>query len=166
MSRNDAVIKETFCLHPPASTARMSPPGSSFTVKASNGEEYLMDGLVMYPCASIIQRDPNVFGDTADDWVPERWLGEAANSIPSSAWRLFERGPRNCIGLELANLESRIIVAIVARKYDFIKTGLGQSALDDHGLPVLNSKGQYQTRRMTSKPVDGTTMKVKLAIEA
>ncbi|KAI1078328.1 cytochrome P450 [Whalleya microplaca] len=148
----NVVIKETLHLHPPASTVRMTDPGTGFTVHAPTGEEYNLDG-----------RDPAVYGDTANDWVPERWLGEEAKSIPASAWRPFERGPRNCIGLELANLESRIIIATVARKYDFIKMGLGESALDEEGLPVLNDKGQYKTRRMTSKPVDGTMMKVKLA---
>ncbi|KAI1208156.1 cytochrome P450 [Annulohypoxylon truncatum] len=166
----NAVIKETLRLHPPASTVRMADPGTGFTVRAPTGEEYNLDGLIMYSCQSIIQRDPTVYGDTADDWIPERWLGEAAKNIPVSAWRPFERGPRSCIGLELANLESRIIIAIVARKYDFIKTGLGESALDKEGFPVLNDKGQYKakselynTRRMTSKPVDGTIMKIKLA---
>ena len=142
----NAVIKETLRLHPPASTVRMTSPGTGFTVSAPAGEEYCLDGVIMYSCQSIIQRDPAVYGDTADDWVPERWLGEAAKSIPSTAWRPFERGPRNCIGLELANLESRIIIAIVARKYDFIKTGLGESALDENGLPVLNEKGQHKVK--------------------
>ncbi|RYC57895.1 hypothetical protein CHU98_g8307 [Xylaria longipes] len=146
MSYVNAVIKETLRLHPPASTARMTDPGSGFTVTASTGESYLLDGLVMYPCARIIQRDPNVYGETADDWVPERWLGEAPNNIPPSAWRPFERGPRNCIGLELANLEARVIIAIVARKYDFMKTGLGEIALDAGGLPILNDKGQYRVK--------------------
>ncbi|KAI1253885.1 hypothetical protein MGN70_004280 [Eutypa lata] len=142
----NAVIKETLRLHPPAGTVRMTDPGTGFTVGAPTGEEYNLDGLIMYSCQSIIQRDPAVYGDTADDWVPERWLGEAAKSIPVSAWRPFERGPRSCIGSELANLESRIIIAIVARKYDFIKMGLGESALDEQGLPVLNSKGQYKVK--------------------
>lgn len=166
----NAVIKETLRLHPPASTVRMTQPGHDFKIHTSTGEEYCMDGLIMYACQSIIQRDPAVYGDMANDWVPERWLGEAAKSIPSTAWRPFERGPRNCIGLELANLESRVIIAIVARKYDFIKMGLGESALDEKGRPVLNDKGQhkvhselYNTRRMTAKPVDGTIMKVKFS---
>ncbi|KAI0843820.1 cytochrome P450 [Daldinia vernicosa] len=166
----NAVIKETLRLHPPAGTVRMTQPGTGFAVRASTGEEYCLDGLIMYSCQSIIQRDRDVYGDTADDWVPERWLDEKAKSIPPSAWRPFERGPRACIGTELANLESRVIIAIVARKYDFIKTGLGESDLDEKGRPMLNEKGQYKskselynTRRMTSQPVDGTTMKVKLA---
>ncbi|KAI2621237.1 cytochrome P450 [Hypoxylon sp. NC1633] len=138
----DAVIKETLRLHPPASTVRMIDPATGFTVRAPTGEEYNLDGVIMYSCQSIIQRDSTVFGNTADDWVPDRWLGEAAKSIPVSAWRPFERGPRSCVGLELANLESRAIIAIVARKYDFIKTGLGESVLDKEGLPVLNDIGQ------------------------
>jgi cytochrome P450 len=69
----------------------------------------------------MIQRDPDVYGDTADDFVPERWLDDAASEIPASAWRAFERGPRNCIGQELAGLESRVVVALVARRYDFVK---------------------------------------------
>ncbi|KFA48316.1 hypothetical protein S40293_04497 [Stachybotrys chartarum IBT 40293] len=166
----NAVIKETLRLHPPASTVRMTAPGTGFTISLPTGEEYLADGLVLYACQSVIHRDPAVFGDNTNDWVPERWLGEATKSIPSSAWRPFERGPKNCMGLELANMESRIIVAIVARKYDFIKIGLGERVLDEKGFPILNDKGQYRakselynTRRMTAKPVDGTIMKVKVA---
>lgn len=142
----NAVIKETLRLHPPAATVRMTDPGSGFTVRAPTGEEYNLDGTIMYSVQSIIQRDPSVYGDTADVWVPERWLGEAAKDIPASAWRPFERGPRNCIGSELANLESRIIISVVARKYDFVKLGLGESALDEKGLPVLDDNGQYKVK--------------------
>ncbi|KAH9909534.1 cytochrome P450 [Xylariomycetidae sp. FL2044] len=166
----NAVIRETLRLHPPAATARMAAPGRGFTLSTSTGEEYLVDGTILYPCLNIIQRDPIVYGDTADEWVPERWLGDEANKIPASAWRPFERGPRNCMGLELVYLESRIMIALVARKYDFSKVGLGESVLDEKGLPVLDVKGQfrvkselYNTRRMTAQPADGTRMKVKLA---
>ena len=43
-------------------------------------------------------------------------------------------------------MESRVIIAIVARKYDFFKTGLGESATDGQGLPILNEKGQYNVK--------------------
>lgn len=142
----NAVIKETLRLHPPAATVRMTQPGAGFTVRAPTGEEYNLDGTMMYSAHSIIQRDPSVYGDTADIWKPERWLGEEAKSIPASAWRPFERGPRNCIGSELANLESRIIISVVARKYDFVKVGLGESVLDEKGLPALDGNGQYKVK--------------------
>ncbi|KAK4209721.1 cytochrome P450 [Rhypophila decipiens] len=163
----NAVIKETLRLHPPASTVRMAAPGSGFTLRtsATDGQkDYLVDGLILYSCQSIIQRDPAVYGDNADKWVPERWLEKNAD-IPAAAWRPFERGPRNCMGQELANLESRVIIAIVARKYEFVKVGLGESVsndVDEYGQFKVREE-LYNTRRVTAKPVDGTLMPVKLA---
>ncbi len=102
-----------------------------------------LDGLVVYLCQPIIQRDKKVYGETADVFMPERWLGDAdaptardggldvvdhgraaggsrgggSSGIPASAWRPFERGPRNCIGQELANMEARVILASTARRF-------------------------------------------------
>ncbi|KAM0811760.1 putative Cytochrome P450 [Seiridium cardinale] len=81
----NAVIKETLRLHPPASTVGMTDPGTGFKVCAPSGEEYMLDGLIMYSYQSIIHRDSAVYGDTANDWVSERWLGDATKSIPVSA---------------------------------------------------------------------------------
>lgn len=88
--------------------------------------EYNLEGVNVYNCALMIQRDPAVYGDTANDFVPERWLrnendAHGAEPIPPSAWRPFERGPRNCIGQEMAFLEARVVVALTARRYDFVK---------------------------------------------
>ncbi|KAK9357261.1 cytochrome P450 [Lipomyces starkeyi] len=177
-----AVIKETLRLHPPAGTARMVPPGTDFRLQTKHGQ-LCVDGLALYVCHYALQRDPAVYGVTAEAWVPERWLGQASTSsedyaspsmghdyqhrIPVSAWRPFERGPRNCVGQELANLEARLILAMAARRYDFTKVGLGAPALK-HGEPVQDQHGQYEvtkplfeTFNMSSKPVDGMKMTVK-----
>jgi hypothetical protein len=55
---------------------------------------------------------------------------QEGKQIPPSAWRPFERGPRNCIGQELANIEARVILACVVRKYAFEKVGAGQRLVD------------------------------------
>ncbi|KAK0728873.1 cytochrome P450 [Lasiosphaeria miniovina] len=115
MTFTSAVIKEALCLHPPAGTARRALPGSGFMVRTTQGEGLCLDGLlVVYNCANIIQRD-------------------------RPAWRPFERGPRNCIGQELANIE--------ARQFEV------ESEL-------------YSTRQITSKSIDGTRMRVQLAPRA
>ena len=91
--------------------------------------------------------------------------------------------------MELANIEARVIIAMLVRRYEFIKVGLGQTELDGSGQPIVDNKGQFkvksdlysvslrslhtvrrksqvltlssQTIRITAKPVDGMMMKVK-----
>ncbi|KAF3766941.1 hypothetical protein M406DRAFT_79478 [Cryphonectria parasitica EP155] len=168
-----AVIKETLRLHPPAASARMSPPGSNFQLTLPDGRQVCPDGTVLYLNSHIIQRDHAVWGEAADDFWPERWLGEDSRSVPAGAWRPFERGPRSCIGLELANIEAKVILALVARRYDFVKVGIGELHLDGEGHPVVDEKGYYKTKselfnsiQVTAKPVDGTMCKVRLSSEA
>ncbi|RAL00327.1 cytochrome P450 [Aspergillus ibericus CBS 121593] len=190
MSYTSAVIKETLRLYPPSGSARYMPPGTGFNVQLPNGKSLCLDGVIIYNCPTLIQRDAAVYGPTKDEFLPERWMGDtdtglglpmdnsddkdngpvAAGQVPASAWRPFERGPRSCIGQELANLEARVILACTARRFDFVKVGLGAVARDSAGEPILDAKGQYEveselfnTMQVTAKPVDGTMMKVRVA---
>lgn len=150
---------------PPAGTARLTVPGAGLTVKTPSGETYSLDGVHVYNCAIMIQRDRDVYGDTADLFVPERWLNGADAHIPPSAWRAFERGPRNCIGQELALLEAKVVLALAAR-YDFEKAsfyiasrklygspklillswqvGIGSLSLGDDRQPILDQAGHFK----------------------
>jgi hypothetical protein len=142
----DAVIKEALRLHPPGGTARLSPEGAGTTLTLPNGQQLVVDGLILTPIAYVIQRDPKVWGETRDDFMPERWLGPEAANIPESAFRPYERGPRRCTGQELANTEARIILAVVGRQFDWEKVGLGEFELNEEGQPILDDKGFYKTK--------------------
>jgi cytochrome P450 len=50
-----------------------------------------------------------------DEFIPERFLEQ---EIPKDAWRQFEKGPRSCIGQELALLEMKIILALMIRDFE------------------------------------------------
>ncbi|KAK1507521.1 cytochrome P450 52A11 [Colletotrichum tamarilloi] len=165
----DAVIKEALRLHPPGTTARVAPQGSGTTLTLPDGQKLVVDDLCVTPRAYIIQRHPKIFGETKDDFMPERWLGEEGAKIPDSCFRPYERGPRRCTGSELANLEVRIILACIARYFEFVKVGQGELDLDEKGQPQLDEKGFYKTKSVmfsthlvTAKPVDGMKVKVQI----
>ncbi|OHE96828.1 cytochrome P450 52A11 [Colletotrichum orchidophilum] len=169
----DAVIKEALRLHPPGTTARVAPQGSGTTLTLPNGQQLVVDDLCVTPRAYIIQRHPKIFGETKDDFMPERWLGEEGAKIPDSCFRPYERGPRRCTGSELANLEVRIILACIARYFEFVKVGQGELDLDEKGQPQLDEKGFYKTKSVmfsthlvTAKPVDGMRVKVQIKGQA
>lgn len=162
-----AVIKEILRLYPPASTARRVVPGGGFFVKLPDGRDVCLDGMVLYNMHYVVQRDPEIYGPTSEIFMPERWLGdvdtsaaasnpdmetndesrdqEESKTVPPSAWRAFERGPRNCIGQELANIEARVILALAVRRYDFEKVGAGRLKKDGDGKTVVDEvTGQYE----------------------
>ncbi|CEN61024.1 hypothetical protein ASPCAL07693 [Aspergillus calidoustus] len=165
-----AVIKETLRLHPPAGTSRFAEPGSDFRLQTSRGP-LRVDGAILYLNHFSIQRDPTVYGESAETWVPERWLQTegASEGFAAGAWRPFERGPRGCIGQELAMLEARLVLAMAVRRYDFVKVGLGATVdgdgdggarIDEYGQYV-SSEPLYDTFNLSAKPVDGTRMRVE-----
>jgi hypothetical protein len=146
------------------------PNGTGLFVTApDDGKSYCLDGMIIYLCPTLIQRDRAVYGPTCNDFMPERWIGDSDTSmktnsgltvgdgrektaaaagsggekIPASAWRPFERGPRACIGQELANIESKIILACVARRYEFIKVGTGAIKRDADGNRVMGENGKF-----------------------
>lgn len=144
-----AVIRETLRLHPPAASVRFSPPGTGciLTVPEVGGgtKELCVDGMILFVNSHVVHRDRKVWGDTVDDFVPERWLGDTS-WMPSGSWRPFERGPRSCIGLELANIEAKVLLALIVRRYDFSKVGIGELVVDGDGKHVLDERGYYQTK--------------------
>ncbi|KAJ4314247.1 hypothetical protein N0V94_006555 [Neodidymelliopsis sp. IMI 364377] len=165
----DALIKETLRLHPPGTTARVAPPASNTVLTLPNGDTLCIDGLCVTPRAYTIQRHPKIFGESRDDFKPERWLGEQGKDIPESSFRPYERGPRRCTGSELANLETKIVIACVARHFEFVKQGLGELDLGEKNEVQIDGKGKaktkgmmFSTHQVTAKPVDGMEIKVQV----
>jgi cytochrome P450 len=150
-----AIIKESLRLYPPASSARMAPRGTGFKLRLDDDSEMMADEYVLYVSHFGIHRDANAYGPDVEEWKPERWFGNSETTaaqtnggitvdgpeegkksdqqIPASAWRPFERGARNCIGQELANIEAKVILACMARRYVFEKVGYGTH----EGEPML-----------------------------
>lgn len=60
-----------------------------------------------------IHRDADYFAKP-NDFNPENFSTEAVKNRPSNAFLAFGDGPRNCVGLRFANLQSKIgIVSVI-----------------------------------------------------
>lgn len=121
--------------------------------------EISIAGLQIYVYHYIIHRNPKIWGSDAHVFNPERWLDEQyVANLPPGAYRPFARGPRNCIGQELAMMEALMVVSAVARGFEFEKIGL-TGRMNAEGVV---EKEVWSTLAVTSVPVDGMVMRVRM----
>ncbi|EON66227.1 hypothetical protein W97_05620 [Coniosporium apollinis CBS 100218] len=169
-----AVIREVLRLYPPASSVRRGLPGV-YLHDPKSGEKYPTDGFLVWVHALGMHRSPDLWGPDAQAFKPERFLLENAASVPKDAWRPFEKGPRNCIGQELALLEARIILVMTVRRFDvraaYETLGGGKEVKREtpEGLRKWVEEGlvydvwadeAYQQLRATAKPAEGMPVRV------
>ncbi|KAI1759677.1 cytochrome P450 4V3 [Hypoxylon sp. FL1150] len=161
------VIKETLRLYPLASTVRESHPGFCVTAHDSpnTATKYPMEGFGLWVSALGIQRHPR-YWPNPNDFIPERWLVTDGPLHPiTNTWIPFSLGPRNCIGMELALMELKLVLILTARTFDI------EEAWDEwdrkcngDASPALTVNGQrlYQTGIGIVHPKDGMPVHVKL----
>ncbi len=124
-----AVGKETMRLFPPASTLRYSPAEENLTFPDPNnpGRQLPLSGFDIWPMVHLVNRNEKFFPQPTR-YVPERFI-QSENPFPESqlftpagkdAFRPFEKGPRSCIGEQLAMLEMKVILAMTVKDFDFV----------------------------------------------
>jgi cytochrome P450/NADPH-cytochrome P450 reductase len=63
-------------------------------------------------------KDPEVFGEDANEFHPERMMDGKFEKLPKSAWKPFGTGARACIGRAFAWQEALLVMAIVLQHFD------------------------------------------------
>jgi cytochrome P450 len=58
-----------------------------------------------------------IWGDDADEFIPERFEKENMQNIHPYAYLPFSRGPRNCIGYKYAEKSLKIFLAHFIRRF-------------------------------------------------
>ncbi|GER90575.1 cytochrome P450 [Dictyobacter vulcani] len=107
----EGVINESWRFYPPAwRQARMA------------REDFELDGQRI-PAGTItilsqwvLHNLPDVWGDP-ENFRPERWDKRNAQSIPQGAYFPFGLGPRICIGMTFAQLETKLLLATILQSY-------------------------------------------------
>jgi cytochrome P450 len=151
-----AVVKETLRLFPPASTLReLGRPSDVQAAKyrtmvdPKTGNVYPLTGWDIWPIAAMIHRNEAYFPDPVQ-FVPERFI-PAQTPYPDSklhtpagkdAWRPFEKGPRNCIGQELAMMELKIALGLFV-KDDVVDFTPEYDSVPIHRWDPVETKDEY-----------------------
>ncbi|KXH54054.1 AflN protein [Colletotrichum salicis] len=154
-----AVIKELLLIFPPGATQRLGNrdfnvfiQDFSESTEPATGEIPAMtlrslptDKCNVYVSHYAIHHNPR-YWFRPSEFLPDRWLVKGKDDPlqpPANGWRPFERGPRSCVGQEMALAEIKMVFALTAREFDFKpayeKTGKTEKY---HGDPVyLVSRG-------------------------
>ncbi|WP_126600364.1 cytochrome P450 [Dictyobacter aurantiacus] len=107
----EAVINEAWRFYPPAwRQARMAI------------EDFELDGYHI-PAGTIAILSQWVVHNLSDIWGdpenfrPERWDRQSGQQIPQGAYFPFGLGPRICIGMPFAQLETKLLLATILQRY-------------------------------------------------
>lgn len=107
----DGVLSESMRLYPPAWMQ------VRFTAEEVEiGGVTLPQGTMLIVSQWVLHRLPEIWGD-ADIFRPERWDRASEATVPPGAYFPFGGGPRTCIGMPLAQLEAKLVLASILQRY-------------------------------------------------
>ncbi|KKY29023.1 putative cytochrome p450 [Phaeomoniella chlamydospora] len=119
LSYLDACIKEAFRIFPAAGLPleRVVPPqGATIAGRSIPG------GTIVGCSAWVIHREKDIFGEDADEFVPERWLNSSPErlKVMNASMVQFGMGARTCLGKNISLLEIYKLVPSFLRHYDLM----------------------------------------------
>ncbi|KAH8674081.1 sterigmatocystin biosynthesis P450 monooxygenase StcS [Xylariales sp. PMI_506] len=129
-----AVVKESLRVHNIALTAREGGSDFQFTVGRNN---YPTNGFMLQTSVQAMNHRPDIW-PRPTEFLPERFLVPEGHELHpvKNAFRPFELGNNNCIGMELAMTELKLSLVFVVRELDF----------------DFNYAAWYQSRNITAEP--------------
>ena len=119
-------------------------------------------GLVVVNTPHTLQYDPEIYRRPAE-FIPERFM-DPENVPPRNAFRTFNRGPRACMGQNLATNELKVILLMTLRDYDFeiadLKPNKEPRTIHTK-LDTIYGDLVFQELGMEAKPRAGMMMRVR-----
>ncbi|KAL8781361.1 MAG: hypothetical protein Q9213_006050 [Squamulea squamosa] len=155
-----AVIKESLRLFTPAAATRAGKPTVSLT--SDTGLSLPTADAIVLMVHTEMHRSPK-YWPRPDEFIPERWLvGPEHELYPNKgAWRAFEHGPRNCIAQDLVMVELTVLLAMVAREFDFQNCYQEWDQLrPPGGIKLYRGERAYQVENGSAHPADGYPCRV------
>jgi cytochrome P450 len=112
-----AVVWETMRLY----------PSVPYGTKCARESDVLPSGLQVAKGDSVnwatyaMGRRPDIWGADAETWRPARWMGADGKCKREGQYKLpaFNGGRRLCLGMDMAFLEIKVVLATLLRRYRF-----------------------------------------------
>lgn len=112
----DAVVKETMRLSPTTDHGiwRVTPPGG-----IDIAGTYVPGGTVVEGNMTLIHKDKRTYGEDADTFNPNRWIeaDDDKRRAMERAWFSFGAGKRICLGQNIALLEIKKLLPLLAMRF-------------------------------------------------
>lgn len=168
-----AVLKETLRLYPPADSTRQ---GSKDIVLSDpsdpTGRKHPTEGMFIAVSAHAMHTDPT-YWPRPIEFLPERWLppnsspeAQSEPLLPSEreAWQPFSRGPRVCIGQELALTELKLVLALTAREFDVASVfeEVDQERKGKNEKTDIHGDSAWMRVAISGRPREGMPVRVRL----
>lgn len=103
----------------PTAPAFARSPRERTVIGAGTDHELVMDpddwAMIILP---MTQRDPKVWGPTAEQFDPDRFLPENSRGRMKNVYKPFGTGERSCIGRQFALHEAVLVLARLLHRYD------------------------------------------------
>ncbi|KAH9478197.1 Cytochrome P450 monooxygenase 81 [Psilocybe cubensis] len=132
----DAIIKETLRVYPPIpmmfrQTLKDAVLPLLHPITGENGqilnEVHVEKGTDIVVNIIGANHNPKTWGPDASEWKPDRWLAELPESVTKihdlsgvfAHQMTFIAGNRSCIGFNFAQLEMRVVLAILIQTLEF-----------------------------------------------
>jgi cytochrome P450 / NADPH-cytochrome P450 reductase len=110
------VLKETLRLWPTAPAFSRHPYEP--TVLDGKYQIGKQDSLTVL--TPMLHRDPKVWGESPEEFDPERFTPEAEQGRPTNAYKPFGTGQRACIGRQFAMLEATLVLGMILQRFELV----------------------------------------------
>ncbi|KAJ4318078.1 hypothetical protein N0V94_004603 [Neodidymelliopsis sp. IMI 364377] len=115
---------------------------------------FVLKGTISFVVPWAVNRNPALWGEDAEDFVPERWIDKSTGRATMNggadsnfAFLTFLHGPRSCIGERFARAELRALLAAFVGHFEM--------EMADPNEEVIAGG------TITSKPMNGMRLKLK-----
>ena len=113
----EAILRESLRLQPTAPAFTVRPIGKESEI--IGGGKYLIPAEHAVICIlPVVGKDASAFGADADEFRPERMLGENFAKLLKNAWKPFGNGARGCIGRPFAWQEAVMALALILQNFN------------------------------------------------